>query len=128
MSDWRKRAVLCRDFRASNGEPAPPIPVTNAKKSTKKWCKGKVGIEHELELVDDPHWVGKAFIKKYTIDKLERCKNCGKHFNIYHAPSEFGGFRVHKIWGEPQPLPSHVYAAFEKEWKERYADFPQIDQ
>jgi len=45
--------------------------ITHKRKNTRKWCKGRVGVPHEKELVKktnflDWHWT------EY------RCKNCGK--------------------------------------------------
>ena len=42
-----------------------------SKKKTTKWCKGKIGIEHEWE-----HIVPKNSM--FQTRKMDVCKNCGK--------------------------------------------------
>ena len=42
------------------------VPRHRSKKDKKRWCKGKVGVEHEVEV-----------IYKWWFS-CHRCKNCGK--------------------------------------------------
>ena len=45
MSEWRERANKRRDERQTK---APAIrPPSGSKKNTKKWCRGKVSVEHK---------------------------------------------------------------------------------
>jgi hypothetical protein len=49
-------------------------------KDTKKWCKGKKGVEHQLQCV--------KIIKKYNSFKVEHfehvCSVCGKVFDFWY--------------------------------------------
>jgi hypothetical protein len=67
----------------------------NARKKTAKWCKGKVGREHESELVINHNvvrlecgwfrhraWMQQAWHWRpyhYSCIHSYRCKNCGKY-------------------------------------------------
>lgn len=48
MSSWDEEPRL-DERRAS----APDVPKHNRKKNTRRWCKGKVGVEHQAEIVID---------------------------------------------------------------------------
>lgn len=62
------------------------------KKNTKKWCKGKVGVEHEpvIEL-NTKHMYGSNYGKKCRPDVWwgcyhhEVCKNCGKELKLFFS-------------------------------------------
>lgn len=72
---------------------------TNKRKSTAKWCKGKVGVEHEPELVVNHNivrlscgwrmlyrWRGGArevWRWHYSCIHSYRCTNCGKYTEYY---------------------------------------------
>ena len=60
MSDWNESSRIRKDFRHSHDGPEVPRgyrAVSADKKRKKKrqsrrWCRGKVGVEHEVVLVD----------------------------------------------------------------------------
>lgn len=44
MSDWKERSINRRDTRQTK---VPDIrPPSGSKKNTKRWCRGKFGVEH----------------------------------------------------------------------------------
>lgn len=58
-----------------------------SRKNTKRWCKGKVGVEHEWE-----HITPKNDISPWR--KMDVCKNCGKQ--SYNNVSYY--CREHQTW------------------------------
>ena len=59
-------------------------------KDTRKWCKGRVGIEH------DPRWVDFHEAKTGRTDfrskwELQICANCGKHLKLRQRPTSCNG-------------------------------------
>ena len=44
MSEWKERAIKRRDERHTLGE--EKTPPSKRKKNRKRWCKGKVGVNH----------------------------------------------------------------------------------
>lgn len=79
MSDWRERANRRRDERQTI------VPLIRApsrpRKNTKRWCKGKVGVDHKPLCIDYPRIpVGGA--------KVLICEICHKHIEFYW-PSPF---------------------------------------
>lgn len=61
----------------SNKEP-PEIPKHRSNKDTKKWCKGKIGVEHQL----------KCMVFSDLLDKSRAlvCTECGKRLAYYFHP------------------------------------------
>lgn len=45
--------------------------LNHRRKNTKKWCKGRKGINHEYELIEKSKFLDWVWI-------VEKCKNCGK--------------------------------------------------
>ena len=67
---WKKSASDLRDQRSIKAsDETKKLP---AKKDTKRWCNGKEGREHNLDIFDG----------KYK-DKVLSCKNCGKQFEWF---------------------------------------------
>lgn len=52
----------------------PAAPKHHAKKNTRKWCKGKVGVEHDYELQIPPN--ESKTIAGFRMVPI--CKNCGR--------------------------------------------------
>lgn len=60
-----------RDWEAEQHRHRPP--AKRRKKDTRRWCKGKEGVEHVMEVYDPTPWrVRKLFKWNY-----KRCANCG---------------------------------------------------
>ena len=68
---WKKSASDLRDQRSIKAW--DEMKKFSAKKDTKRWCKGKEGTEHQLQVFD-----GK-FVKNKTLN----CEVCGKCIAIY---------------------------------------------
>lgn len=68
-SSWAANGIVRHDFRHDPNQPSRPH---KARKDTKRWCKGKVGVKHSFVL-----------IKRYKLHTLmwstSRCVNCGKN-------------------------------------------------
>jgi len=59
-------------------------------KNTRKWCKGKVGVKHDYELVQKHDWM-----------KIPVCKKCKKqdYRGVLYKCKKTGGFREdHHCW------------------------------
>lgn len=86
MSEWKKSAADRRDARNLKEETSEPSGKSRKKKNTKKWCKGKEGVEH------------KPICKKYNEVKLTNlfedwrllvCSECGKELDHYYPIKQF---------------------------------------
>lgn len=104
MSDWKKGAAARRDARNIKDPNDTPKPGAS-KKDTKKWCRGKVGVEHKPECRDYQdvknsfrgHALGDKMFQGW---KLLICTTCGKELDHYY-PMTFAG-------REPKPPPPWV--------------------
>lgn len=56
---------------------SPESPKARSRKNTRKWCKGKKGVEHDVYLVEayQPEW----WFRKEMWCSWE-CKTCGKQW------------------------------------------------
>jgi hypothetical protein len=72
-SEWKQGSIERRDFRSSKS--GPEVARKKSKKDTKKWCKGKVGVEHQLNRVP---WKGAP-----NIADVDECTKCGKNFGFF---------------------------------------------
>jgi len=63
-TSWHASSVIRRDFRSSK-EPPEVTGSARQKKNRSKWCKGKVGIEHNY--VDVP-------FEQQKYKNISRCK------------------------------------------------------
>jgi hypothetical protein len=85
---WKARANKRRDARATK-TPDTAAPHRSSK-NTKKWCKGKVGVEHKPKCVDyaDAKIAAKDIngrpIGFYKGWKLLICTTCGKELEHYY--------------------------------------------
>lgn len=83
MSDWKIDASKRRDARNARSPGETPKPATaNAKKNTRKWCRGKVGIEHQPKCVDHIQTKGWSILQSSGA-KLLVCTACGKELDRY---------------------------------------------
>lgn len=85
FSSWREGSAARRDTRQA---PAPLTANTRSvpnKRDTKRWCKGKVGVEHKL-VVKTRRELGKEHYR--SPDKMPSlcryCEACGREFDWYH--------------------------------------------
>lgn len=80
MDDWKDGANKRRDERNSK-EPETHQKAKPAKKDTKKWCAGKVGREHTLEVKN--YSEGKGWGPIFGNWWVQYCSTCGKDFESY---------------------------------------------
>ena len=82
MDDWKDGANKRRDVRNTK-EPETSQKAKPAKKDTKKWCSGKVGREHTLEVNNYSKakgWSSVIFGNWWVL----YCTTCGKELEYYH--------------------------------------------
>lgn len=92
MSDWKIGAAKRRDER--NAKSPEKVRGEGQKKRTKKWCKGKAGVEHEPECRDYQE-VKRSLFGKYANGwKILVCKKCGKDLDYWWG--ETGGRKREK--------------------------------
>lgn len=65
--------IARREIRHSKDGPEE-LPAKGPRKKTRKWCKGKIGVNHVWERQKPYDW---------TDLKVDVCINCGKH-GRYH--------------------------------------------
>jgi hypothetical protein len=89
VSDYRESANKRRDERQQKCDVRAP---SVSKKDTKKWCRGKIGVEHEPECVDYDQHKRSAIGSSW---KLLVCKNCNKELDYWYPP-RFPSFFIHR--------------------------------
>lgn len=93
MSDgsWEAEGRLRRDAR--QGPPAvdEPVRVKHRKTDRKRWCKGKVGIEHTPRWRLETKW-GAILPSKWSWMIFE-CTRCQKHLDYWYR-----GMRKSRRW------------------------------
>jgi hypothetical protein len=77
---YKETATERRDDRSAKDEiKEKPL---HKKKNTKKFCKGKIGKEHELEVRNYSDLNKRSFpVNKDW--KILMCKNCGEELDVY---------------------------------------------
>lgn len=75
-SSWRAGGIRHRDNRHDHGTSEVPR-HRGKKKDTKKWCKGKVGREHQISTVEKWDWC-----------LVDKCMVCGKELNFRRNPDK----------------------------------------
>ena len=58
-----------------SGKEPPEIPKHRSNKDTKKWCKGKVGVEHQLKCM--------VYSELLDTSRALVCTECGKRLAVY---------------------------------------------
>lgn len=89
--DWNADVIKRRAFRHTMNGPEVPK-GSRSKKNTKKWCKGKVGVEHTP--------VGKWGAGWHNYMCILACTRCGKHLDYWYSRSFFG-VKVRPDWVPP---------------------------
>ncbi|GEM_PF-6221909 len=67
-SNWRARAIIRRDFRHDPSELAVSF---KSHKDTHSWCRGKVGVKHDLAWNLESDLFGNTY-------KIGKCSACRK--------------------------------------------------
>ena len=71
---WRYSGIKRRDFRNAKHEPEVPR-HRGTKKNTKKWCKGKTGVEH-VPISRITYYILRG--ERKPMYCFNECENCGK--------------------------------------------------
>lgn len=95
QDSWKKSAADRRDDRNTKSSDQPK-PIA-AKKNTKRWCKGKEGVEHILVAItyNDLH---KAVVPNTVFNTdwwVRYCSTCGKEIAHYFP---FGNSKPKPDW------------------------------
>lgn len=89
-SSWHASGIKTRDARHDRS--SPEVAGHRAKKDCKRWCRGKVGREHEGEWKSlnevRGFWSGRNS-KLANTSQVFVCKRCGRHLD--YCWSWFGG-------------------------------------
>jgi hypothetical protein len=80
---WKASSLKRRDFRHTHDGPEVPK-HGNKKKNTKKWCKGKVGKEHDMEI----GVIARSYSSLSGAFVVDKCKGCGKEMNWRWNPAK----------------------------------------
>ncbi len=67
-NSWRAGGILKRDFKHDHSE---PIARFHSNKNTRKWCRGKVGVKHEVIWRVEQGVFGRVY-------KTGKCLHCGR--------------------------------------------------
>jgi hypothetical protein len=65
--------------RERSAKDAPQVPRHVSKKNTRRWCKGKVGVEHRTEWVRKRETWASYGAGNHWYNLI--CKACGKHLD-----------------------------------------------
>jgi hypothetical protein len=82
---WSNKEMEQRELRRPQYVPSDDRPAKRrAKKNTRKWCKGKPGVEHVYTWKHDPRWDGMlSYLHRQRGREsrhfIKTCDNCGKH-------------------------------------------------
>lgn len=76
MSEWKQGAAARRDARATKTDEESRR-RGRRRKSTRRWCKGKVGVEHVTKPVEEFRMFGKVWGR----DECIRCHKHVKHWS-----------------------------------------------
>lgn len=71
---WRYGGIKRRDFRNAKDDPEVPR-HKGTKKNTKKWCKGKRGVEH-IPVRRTKYYMLRG--ERKPMYRFTECVNCGK--------------------------------------------------
>lgn len=78
-TSWRARSLKKRDFKHDHSEGAL---IYRTHKPTNTWCRGKVGIQHEVTWHEEDWLFGETIIMYVGV-----CNNCGKRMYRRHRPN-----------------------------------------
>lgn len=79
---WKQSGVKVRDARHTKVEDTATPSLPSKKKDTKKWCRGKVGTQHELKCFVYKNDNGSKFTKCWYVLS---CMSCGKEMDHYYG-------------------------------------------
>ena len=94
-SSWSdtRAAKASRHINTGLDEPVSDKRLGKSKKDTKRWCKGKEGVEHEFKEVPVVNFNDKCFTKErcgHWRHYETKCVGCGKSsWRQYRAPDDY---------------------------------------
>lgn len=85
--NWKEESAARRDFRAIKTDGATS---SSRKKNKKRWCKGRVGVEHILVIVKDERLRAWPCLpnRLFGCCHHEICTVCGKEMRWNIPPKE----------------------------------------
>jgi hypothetical protein len=90
-SPWKASGAAVRDARHTHN--GPSVAAHRSSKNTKRWCRGKSGIEHKLVV---------SLHDERGLPRLVRhCSECGKEFGTHYAHSIWSKA---PCWASPEDL------------------------
>jgi hypothetical protein len=106
-SSWRSSGIVKRDFKHGN-VPVPERNRTTGRKDTRRWCRGKQGVEHDWHRKQQERysWELDDWIPSYI---SIYCESCHKHaFRRVSKTSQYPlHINVESEW-EYFPIPVQV--------------------
>ena len=86
---WKQEAAQRRDARNAKAPEPDPLKPKPAKKDTRRWCRGKEGVEHKTECRDYDAVKGDLIVGTTVIGgrkgwKILVCTVCGKELKRYY--------------------------------------------
>ena len=86
-SSWREQSADRQAVRNEKSDDTPKTRGVANKRDTKRWCRGKSGVEHKLVVssLTDAHkdyGMSTTFAGWY----IRYCSKCGKEFAMYSPP------------------------------------------
>lgn len=79
---WKGDAADRRDARNARTPEVDANAKPAKKKNTKRWCRGKVGVEHVLECVKKEYYSCSVFY-------VHACTTCGKELAWWHPSTRW---------------------------------------
>src|SRR5271165_5583339 len=82
MSDWKESANKRKDKRHTKDSDEHKTTTQSNKRNTKKWCKGKVGVEHKLECrnYNEVKNTDRPYLDSW---RVLMCSVCGKEMGLW---------------------------------------------
>jgi len=73
--EWAGRSLRRPQYAREDDKPAKH----RTKKNTRKWCKGKPGVEHQWDWGIDSRFLGYPWATRDSRHYINTCTVCGKH-------------------------------------------------
>lgn len=84
MSEWKQAAARRRDERNAKPDDAP-TPGASERKNTKRWCRGKIGVEHQAECRGYNETKRQGLARHSNSWRVLVCSECGKELKTWYG-------------------------------------------
>jgi hypothetical protein len=103
VSSWKERSIVRRDTRQAKVQNIRP--PGRSGRNTKKWCRGKVGVEHQPACISYDEWENRTDTSRWSKDwKVLVCSGCGKALDHWFPVPAFQERRPQPEWvAAPSP-------------------------